>query len=63
MTNQEGNIVAHYMQAFNGGHYHFPGQQPIQQEAEFHVNITLGLREDSFLDLLQFEERYRDLNV
>ena len=59
MTNQEGNIVAHYIQAFNGGHYHFPSQQ----EVEFHVNISLGSGQDDFLDLLQFEEKYRDLNI
>lgn len=59
MTNQEGNIVAHFMQEFNGGHYHFPSQQ----EVEFNVNISLGSRDNDYLDLLQFEERYRDLNI
>ncbi len=59
MTNQEGNIVAHYLQVFNSGHYHFPSQQ----EVEFNVNISLGSKGDDFLELLQFEEKYRDLNV
>ncbi|MCB9094501.1 MAG: hypothetical protein H6621_05465 [Halobacteriovoraceae bacterium] len=59
MTNQESNMVAHFIQAYGQEYNHVPSYS----EVLFQIHEKLGTNLSNCFDTLEFEENYSDFNA